>query len=90
MAVEGAFGRAKGRWRCLLKRFDGVIDSVSLVVGVCFTLHNICEIYGEQSDPEWLAPEEEDNVPNMQTPDDLNAEDIRQGLIQRFQLNPIH
>jgi hypothetical protein len=50
MVVECAFGRLKGIWRCLLKRFDGEVDHVSEVVAVCCTVHNICETLGEEYD----------------------------------------
>lgn len=49
MSVECAFGRLKGRWRCLAKRLD--VD-ISLVPTI--TLHNICEAYSE--DPNAAGP----------------------------------
>ena len=46
IVVENAFGRLKGRWRCLLKRIDIHVTNVPDVVATCVTLHNICELYG--------------------------------------------
>uniref|UniRef100_A0A3Q2P9W2 DDE Tnp4 domain-containing protein n=1 Tax=Fundulus heteroclitus TaxID=8078 RepID=A0A3Q2P9W2_FUNHE len=43
--VECAFGRLKGRWRCLGKPLD--VDSAVTNVIACCTLHNMCEMHGE-------------------------------------------
>nr|XP_055073085.1 uncharacterized protein LOC129453050 [Misgurnus anguillicaudatus] len=53
MVVENAFGRLKGRWRCLLKRNDVDTVLMSDVVAVCCVLHNICEINKEHFLPDW-------------------------------------
>lgn len=55
MVVENAFGRLKGRWRCLLKRLDIHISNVPNVVASCITLHNICEKYGDYCHPDWIT-----------------------------------
>ena len=60
MVVENAFGRLKGRWRCLLKRMDyteirTIINVVIInVVECCVVLHNICEFSGDRCHPEWI------------------------------------
>jgi len=53
MVVENAFGRLKGRWRCLLKRLDFALENVPNVVAACVILHNLCEMYGDHFQPEW-------------------------------------
>lgn len=58
MVVENAFGRLKGRWRCLLKRNDVDIHLITDVVAACCILHNICEIQRDQYLPEWDVLEE--------------------------------
>ncbi|XP_063818102.1 uncharacterized protein LOC135056626 [Pseudophryne corroboree] len=53
MVVEDAFGRLKGRWRCLLKRNDIAITLVPDVVAACCIFHNFCEIQKEHFLLEW-------------------------------------
>lgn len=57
MVVENAFGRLKGRWRCLAKRNDISTAFVSDVVVACCVLHNICELNKEHFLPEWNTEE---------------------------------
>ena len=44
VVVEHAFGRLKGRWRCLLNKLSICIDDVPEVIGACCILHNLCQI----------------------------------------------
>ena len=67
MVVENAFGRLKGRWRCLLKRLDFKLENIPYVVSSCVTLHNICEMYGDNFYEEWLPPEEDPPPPDPST-----------------------
>ncbi|XP_073699849.1 uncharacterized protein [Garra rufa] len=53
--VETAFGRLKGRWRCLLKRNDCDLDLAREMVVACCILHNLCEQHNEVCRPEWMA-----------------------------------
>ena len=53
MVVENAFGRLKGRWRCLLKRMDCKLENVPHAVSACIVLHNMCELYGDNFLKKW-------------------------------------
>ncbi|XP_028678812.1 uncharacterized protein LOC114667607 [Erpetoichthys calabaricus] len=50
MTVERAFGRLKGRWRCLRKRYDCHINNINNIIAACCILHNFCEINNEEYD----------------------------------------
>ncbi|XP_020895254.1 putative nuclease HARBI1 [Exaiptasia diaphana] len=54
MVVENAFGRLKGRFRCLGKRLDLCLENCVLVTSACCILHNFCELRNEEFDPLWL------------------------------------
>ena len=59
MVVENAFGRLKGRWRCLMKRMDYYkIKHATDVIASCIVLHNICEARGDTCDPGWIYHED--------------------------------
>ncbi|KAE8718862.1 RNA-binding family protein isoform 1 [Hibiscus syriacus] len=47
-----AFGRLKGRWRCLQKRTEVKLQDLPVVLGACCVLHNICEMKKEGIEPE--------------------------------------
>lgn len=51
--VEHAFGRLKGRWRCLSKRNDCDVNAVVNMVETCCTLHNLCEVNMDRFVQEW-------------------------------------
>lgn len=53
MVVENAFGRLKGRWRCLQKRLDCKLANVPNIVAACAVLHNFCEQFGDACPLEW-------------------------------------
>uniref|UniRef100_A0A8C8RPP7 DDE Tnp4 domain-containing protein n=1 Tax=Pelusios castaneus TaxID=367368 RepID=A0A8C8RPP7_9SAUR len=53
MTVECAFGRLKGRWRCLYGRLDLSENNIPAVIASCCVLHNICENQGERFCPVW-------------------------------------
>ena len=57
VVTECAFGRLKGRWRCLLKRNDIKVDFMPTLVTACCVLHNICEIHQDSFDHQWLDDE---------------------------------
>ncbi|ESO93004.1 hypothetical protein LOTGIDRAFT_99630, partial [Lottia gigantea] len=54
MVVENAYGRLKGRWRCLMKRYDSDIKNLNNTVSACVTLHNICETYNATFHDAWM------------------------------------
>lgn len=62
ISVENAFGRLKGRWRCLSKKIDIHYKFVPKIVCACCILHNIVEKRGERFNTFWLnSIEENDN-----------------------------
>ena len=54
IVVENAFGRLKGRWRCLLKRLDCHVTNVGNIVASCVVLHNLCEMFGDECLTDWV------------------------------------
>jgi hypothetical protein len=54
MVIENAFGRLKGRWRCLLKRNDTATEDVPNMITACCVLHNICEVHRDEFSDVWL------------------------------------
>ena len=54
VVVEHAYGRLKGRWRCLLKRNDVLVDDLPKLVAACCVLHNVCETRGDSFDEDWM------------------------------------
>ena len=87
VVVEHAYGRLKGRWRCLLKRLAVNVSDVPELVAACCVLHNACEIHGEYFDEEWLEGVQDDSITVNSTPTAAQAEcgqDIRQALMSYF------
>jgi hypothetical protein len=82
MVVENAFGRLKGRWRCLLKRMDCHVSNVPTVVASCVTLHNM---FGDNCNEEWINDTNiigHNNITCTTLPQTCtnNAHNIRQAL----------
>lgn len=63
--VENAFGRLKGRWKCLSKRNDTSIRFLSNLIAACCILHNLCEVHGDTFDEQWIQNNIE--VPSHET-----------------------
>ena len=83
--AENAFGRLKGRWRCLLKRNDSSLEHTCTQIAACCTLHNICETLGEHFNEEWLQSLQGSRLPQpapsaMPQPARLQADRIRTAL----------
>ena len=76
--VENAFGRLKGRWRCLLKHNDTKTSLLLNVIAACCTLHNLCEVHGDAFDEEWAVDSAE--VPTSEAAGTPTAECIHNAL----------
>lgn len=63
IVVENAFGRLKGRFRCLTKRLDVHHSFIPTLVGACCVLHNLVERNNEHYYNHWdLDREELENI----------------------------
>ena len=83
MVVENAFGRLKGRWRCLLKRQDFNLQNIPHVVLACIVLHNMCEMYGDNCLPEWVDNTPQDMpIPVTTVPASTTDASIRDAIMQ--------
>ena len=87
--TENAFGRLKGRWRCLLKRNDTDLKYVVQQVAACCILHNVCEIHSDSFDDSWEMPDPEDNrtssgAANQGSSTNTNGQDVRDALATYF------
>uniref|UniRef100_A0A3B3R9Y3 DDE Tnp4 domain-containing protein n=1 Tax=Paramormyrops kingsleyae TaxID=1676925 RepID=A0A3B3R9Y3_9TELE len=75
--VEKAFGRLKGRWRCLLKRNDCHVHFVKSMVLCCCILHNLCEMHGERYIDEWDPPVAPDQLPVVEPNREVDGAAVR-------------
>ncbi|KAK7896820.1 hypothetical protein WMY93_022145 [Mugilogobius chulae] len=82
MAVERAFGRLKGRWRCLLKECDAHITFVSRIVSACCVLHNYLEVHEEEYLNGEVEAEEGGDVMEGRC-DYQQQSDIRNAFVQK-------
>ena len=85
MVIENAYGRLKGRCRCLLKRLDVHVNNVPVVVAACCVLHNICEVHSENFDNEWLDEGQTLQQPgnyNLHSDDDEDASNVRDLFVE--------
>ena len=72
--IKRAFGRLKGRWRCLLKALECELDKVVLHATTACILHNMCEERKECYLEEWNRLSE-DEIGDLPGPDPLNDDD---------------
>ncbi|XP_029930108.1 protein ANTAGONIST OF LIKE HETEROCHROMATIN PROTEIN 1-like [Myripristis murdjan] len=84
VVVENAFGRLKGRWRCLLKRNDCDTQLVKSMVLTCCALHNLCEEHGETYEASWDAPDTAECEPVAAVAQGVEEEgrNVRDALMQ--------
>uniref|UniRef100_A0A667Z7W3 DDE Tnp4 domain-containing protein n=1 Tax=Myripristis murdjan TaxID=586833 RepID=A0A667Z7W3_9TELE len=89
VVVENAFGRLKGRWRCLLKRKDCDTQLVKSMVLTCCALHNLCEEHGESYEASWDAPDTAECEPVAAAAQGVEEQgrDVRNALMQYFSNN---
>ena len=92
VVVECAFGRLKGRWRCLLKRNYVNVELMSTLVTTCCVLHKICERHHDSFDQQWLDDEvigQVHNIPSNATtmPSSSTAISIRNALCDYIDTN---
>ena len=87
--VEMAFGRLKGRWRCLLKRNDCKLELCKKMTLTCCVLHNICEEHGDNFTDGYVDQQVNLQPPAQALPDHGEPEgaDIRAALINYFNFN---
>ena len=92
MVVENAFGRLKGRWRCLLTQNEVQLDKMNSVVATCCVLHNICEKFKENFHNELIVREALADNTSIGETQELSvgrSEDIRDAIVQYCQDNDI-
>ncbi|XDV29347.1 hypothetical protein PO909_032484, partial [Leuciscus waleckii] len=82
VVVENAFGRLKGRWRCLMKRNDCAVDLVKSMVLTCCALHNLCESHGEAYESAWDPPSAAEPVLALAQPVEEEGRDVREALMR--------
>ena len=84
MIVEVAFGRLKGRFRCLLKRIDTTLKYLPAKIASCIVLHNLCEMREEVFSEEWLIPEGFDDNSSLASESrasDMEKDAVRNALV---------
>ncbi|XP_037553127.1 protein ANTAGONIST OF LIKE HETEROCHROMATIN PROTEIN 1 [Nematolebias whitei] len=91
VVVENAFGRLKGRWRCLLKRNDCDVELVKSMVLTCCALHNLCESHGETYETVLDEPDAEAAAqpPRMAVTQEVGEgrDDVRNALMEHLMIN---
>ena len=75
MTIENAFGRLKGRWRCLRKDMENHVTILPSMIVACCILHNICELQGERFNERLRVPDPDERVqpPTRPVADDMTV-----------------
>ena len=86
VVVENAFGRLKGRWRCLLKKNESNTSNMPKIISCCVVLHNICEMFGEECPEEWIVSEplSTDHADSTSGHIASSGTEIREALVRYF------
>ncbi|XP_039638609.1 protein ANTAGONIST OF LIKE HETEROCHROMATIN PROTEIN 1-like [Perca fluviatilis] len=84
VTVECAFGRLKGRWRCLGKRLDVDISTVPTIISACCTLHNVCEKHGEAYEEPGQAILQDNRIADGEAQDAAEPTRVREALAEFF------
>lgn len=84
--VETAFGRLKGRWRCLLKRNDCKVELCKKMTLTCCVLHNICEEFGDSYTEDFInmQPHIQPQVQALPDHGEPEGADVRIALMNFF------
>ncbi|XP_042306734.1 protein ANTAGONIST OF LIKE HETEROCHROMATIN PROTEIN 1-like [Sceloporus undulatus] len=83
--AELAFGRLKGRWKCLATRLEVAEENIIPVVVGCVVLHNLCESRGHVLVDEPLPQDQAalDQAPEGQLTFPIYPEDAQDGNLVR-------
>lgn len=89
VTVERAFGRLKGRWRCLMKRYDCHMENINTTITACCVLHNFCEVNNEEYDEDFDVRTDNEAVEWNPLQANTTANTTRDALCSYFSLpNP--
>uniref|UniRef100_A0A3P9P187 DDE Tnp4 domain-containing protein n=1 Tax=Poecilia reticulata TaxID=8081 RepID=A0A3P9P187_POERE len=89
VGVEHAFGRLKGRWRCLLQKNECDMELAKVIVTTCCALHTICENHGEIYDNTWDVSAAEYNPAEAVPRCSDGRTSVRDALVQLLQDNEL-
>ena len=82
--VEHAFGRLKGRWRCLLKRNDTTMQYIIQQTAACCILHNLCEMQEEEFEEDLRVELDADSGQHYVEYEDDNTCEAMHNVLKTF------